>query len=59
MLRARLRQAGWMYSHSIMGDEGGQSGLKFGSCYVRNGITIYVNYLTAELISLMLDSELK
>ena len=48
-----------MYSHSIMGDEGGQSGLKFGSCYVRNGITIYVNYLTAELISLMLDSELK
>lgn len=59
MLHARLRQAGWAYSHSIMGDEGGQSGLKFGSCFIRNGITIYVNFLTAELISLTLDSELK
>lgn len=55
-LHNRLRNAGWVKSHSIMDDSQGQHGLQFGTCYLKDGIAMYVNYLTFELINLTLDA---
>lgn len=54
-LNQRLIKNGWALSHTIMASDADD--LRFGSCFIKSGSTVYVNYLTVELINIMLDSQ--
>lgn len=53
-VRMKLRQAGWVYAYDIKDGGDGRYDHRFGSCYMKDGVTRYVNRFTAVAIDVML-----